>query len=370
MGEQVRLELQRQLQAQREQYAERLGQELPELAGLAARLEQQAGLASGRQRVQALRERLHRIAGAAGTFGFGHLGNRARALEQRIDRWLDSQKPSGQALAALARSIRQFASQLPEPDSELSQPAATEPDEELSSRCRVFFLESQPDAAQASAQALRNFGYEVCHSADRQALLAAIDRQPPDALVVSVREAEDLAAIAALQQRLETPLPLLVIHDRFDFASQLAAVRAGAQGYFVRPLDVTLLETGLERCLNRPQHDPYRVMIVDDDADLAERYSLVLQNSQMHTRVVSEPAQALDVMQAFNPEVLLLDVNMPGCSGPELAQIIRLRDEWLRVPIIYLSAETDIGRQMAALLKAGDDFITKPISDSQLIASV
>jgi diguanylate cyclase (GGDEF)-like protein len=75
-------------------------------------------------------------------------------------------------------------------------------------------------------------------------------------------------------------------------------------------------------------------------------------------------------MARFNPEVLLLDVNMPGCSGPELAQMVRFNDDWLRVPIIYLSAETDIARQMSALIKAGDDFITKPISDNSLITTV
>ncbi len=44
---------------------------------------------------------------------------------------------------------------------------------------------------------------------------------------------------------------------------------------------------------------------------------------------------------------------MPGCSGPELAQLIRLQDEWLSVPIIYLSSETDSERQLAALVKGG-----------------
>jgi diguanylate cyclase (GGDEF)-like protein len=75
-------------------------------------------------------------------------------------------------------------------------------------------------------------------------------------------------------------------------------------------------------------------------------------------------------MRRFNPEVVLLDVSMPGCTGPELAQIIRMNDDWLRVPIIYLSAETDIKRQMNALLKAGDDFVTKPIADNALVAAV
>lgn len=83
-----------------------------------------------------------------------------------------------------------------------------------------------------------------------------------------------------------------------------------------------------------------------------------------------DPAEIFTHMRSFNPEVILLDVNMPNCTGPELAQIIRMNDDWLRVPIIYLSAETDINRQMNALIKAGDDFVTKPISDNALVAAV
>ena len=61
---------------------------------------------------------------------------------------------------------------------------------------------------------------------------------------------------------------------------------------------------------------------------------------------------------------------MPECSGPELAQTVRLQDEWLGVPIIYLSSETDSERQMASLIKAGDDFLTKPISDNALVVAI
>jgi diguanylate cyclase (GGDEF)-like protein len=111
-------------------------------------------------------------------------------------------------------------------------------------------------------------------------------------------------------------------------------------------------------------------LIIDDDADLAARYSLVLRNSQMRVQTLSDSSQLFEVMRSFNPEVVLLDMSMPEVTGLELAQMIRLNDEWLRVPIIYLSAETDINRQMDALIKAGDDFITKPISDNALTAAV
>ncbi len=111
-------------------------------------------------------------------------------------------------------------------------------------------------------------------------------------------------------------------------------------------------------------------MIVDDDRELSDRYRLVLSGANMLVEVANDPLQLFDAMARFHPEVLVLDVNMPGCSGPELAQIVRFNDDWLRVPIIYLSAETDIAQQMSALIRAGDDFVTKPISDNSLIATV
>ena len=121
---------------------------------------------------------------------------------------------------------------------------------------------------------------------------------------------------------------------------------------------------------NQQNGDPYRVLIVDDDRELSDRYRLVLSGANMLVEVVNDPLQLFDAMARFHPEVLVLDVNMPGCSGPELAQVVRFNDDWLRVPIIYLSAETDIALQMSVLIRAGDDFVTKPISDNSLIATV
>ncbi|MBF6623952.1 MAG: diguanylate cyclase [Pseudomonas stutzeri] len=358
-----------QLQALTDRFAERLQQELPELDQLAEALQQTREGEQRRQLMLVIHERLHRLAGTAGTFGFTTLGQQARLLEQRADRWLEATKPSGQALTAFVRAIRLWTAETQTRPPENLPDTLPESHEQLQAGCRIFLLESDPDAGHEMCQTLGNFGYDVLRFTQPEQVQTAIQGQLPDALIVSQHDNE-LAAISDLQQSLDTPLPLLVISQRSDFDSQLAAVRAGAQGYFTRPVDITQLENSLEQCLNLQQSEPYRILIVDDDADLAARYSLVLRNSQMLVQTLTDPSQLFDTLHAFNPEVLLLDVNMPLCSGPELAQMIRLNDEWLRLTIIYLSAETDINRQMAALLKAGDDFITKPISDNALIAAV
>ncbi len=369
MDDRTRLALQEQLAQLEQQFGERLQADLTDLATLAQDLQQTRATASRRLVMLSIRERLHRLAGAAGTFGFAKLGERARQLEQRADRWLDSAKPGSRAAEAFARAVLQLASETPgqERDGAAELP---EHHEEPAPGCRIYLMKADAVAGASMAVTLRNFGYLVSQWPNFAALQEAVADELPDALIVSVQQDSDFDALAALQQGLEQPLPLLVIHDRADFASQLAAVRAGAQGFFVRPLDITQLENSLERCLDRQQGEPFRVLIVDDDAELAARYSLVLRNAQMQVQILTEPTRVLETMRSFNPEVLLLDVNMPDCSGPELAQMIRLHDEWLRVTIIYLSAETDTHRQMAALLKAGDDFITKPISDTALVAAV
>jgi len=358
-----------QLRALNEQFAKRLDTELAELGQRPERLSNAREQEQRRQRMLDLHERLHRLAGSAGTFGFTAFGEQARVLEQRAERWLEAARPSGQALSEFIQAVQHLASatQAGEPQQTLAEPSAIADSRPAS--CRIYLLESDIEAGQEMCRTLDNFGYEMLLFPDIALLQAAVQGQLPDALVISQHAAE-LEAVSALQQSLEVPLPLLVIGHQADFDSQLAAVRAGAKGYFTRPLDVTQLENTLENCLNLQLSEPYRVLIVDDDADLASRYSLVLRNSQMLVQTLTDPSQLFEVMRAFNPEVVLLDMNMPDFTGLELAQMIRLNDEWLRVTIIYLSGETDINRQMDALLKAGDDFITKPISDSALTAAV
>ncbi|WP_012020090.1 diguanylate cyclase domain-containing protein [Ectopseudomonas hydrolytica] len=366
--------LQQHLHQLGEQFAERLRQELPQLAQQAQQLPE-ASDEQRRQLLRALRDQLHRLAGSAGTFGFDTLGQQARELEQQAELWLERQLRQQQDLDAFIAALQQLGSQSAgttsqgEPQTALQPAARTDVDTRL-----IYILEDEIAIGESMRLTLSNFGYQAEHFSTIAALDAALLQQLPDALIVDVNLAnEDCSGLdyaARLQQRLEAPLPLLVLTEQNDFATQLQAVRAGAQGFFAKPVDIPQLESRLERCFAQQQGEPYRVLIVDDDLDLASRYSLVLRGAGMLVEVLRDPAQIFEHLRDFNPEVMLLDVNMPDCTGPELAQIIRCNDDWLRIPIIYLSAETDIAKQMSALIKAGDDFVTKPISDNALVAAV
>jgi diguanylate cyclase (GGDEF)-like protein len=98
--------------------------------------------------------------------------------------------------------------------------------------------------------------------------------------------------------------------------------------------------------------------------------SLVLQAAGMETGVLRQPETIMDELARFQPDLVLMDVHMPGYTGPELAGVIRQHDKWTGLPIVYLSAETDLERRIAAMSRGGDDFLIKPISDAPLVAAV
>lgn len=374
-GQSPAAELQQRLQQLSSAFAQRLQDELPALGRNAERLQHAADPQEQQQHLQTLRDQLHKLAGAAGTFGFSSLGQRARELEQEADQWLETLQQEQQSLQDFSRSLQQLARQ--QFQAEHSQEPATQRSRSprpSSSARRIYILEDQRSIGENMRLTLNNFGYQAEHFTRIVELEAALQQQLPDALIVDVNLPDEaltgLEYAANLQQRLDEPLPLLVITTQDDFATHLQAVRVGALGFFTKPVDIPQLENRLERCFAQQHGEPYRVLIIDDDRELASRFSLILRGANMLVEMLHEPAEIFTRMRSFNPEVVLLDVSMPGCTGPELAQIIRLNDDWLRVPIVYLSAETDITRQMNALIKAGDDFVTKPISDNALVAAV
>ena len=90
----------------------------------------------------------------------------------------------------------------------------------------------------------------------------------------------------------------------------------------------------------------------------------------MDTRVVNAPSKLLDTLSGFDPDLILMDLYMPECSGLELAQIVRQFPAYTTVPILFLSTESRLDLQLKARHLDGDDFLQKPLQPGQLISAV
>lgn len=215
------------------------------------------------------------------------------------------------------------------------------------------------------ADLLAPFGYTIEIFDNEAELEAALATRPPGALI---RDIGDGGAAAIPHSA--PGVPLILVSDRGDMETRLAAARAGCRSFLLRPVDGDDLAALIEDAADAEMPQPYRVLIVDDDPVLARAYALSLRLAGMNVEVVTEPMAALGKLSEFHPELILMDVYMPGCSGIELAQVVRQFPEYLSVPIVFLSVESDVERQIAARIQGGDDFLAKPIKPVQLTAHV
>lgn len=361
--------LEQQLALLNQQYLQRLQQDLPQLQLQCQLL---VGNADWRPVVSQLLISFHTLAGSAGTFGQAELGACAKKLEQQCQIWLKSQQaPAKEDIEQFLLSFAHLRQQKQLMVSEFKLPATKTTSEK--NAVLIYLLEGEGETARHLCLTLATFGYQVEWFQQFAALEHALSAQKPDALIIDIELPGEAGAALQFIHRLQVDqqkLPLFVLTSHDDFDHYLQAVRSGALGYFVKPLNASALEARLQRMLSARQRDAYRVLIVDDDLLLAKHYALVLESAGLRAEILTEPAEIFAGLRKFHPDVILLDVNMPQCTGPELAQLIRLQDEWLGVPIIYLSSETDSERQLEVLVKAGDDFLTKPISDNALVVAI
>ncbi|MDO9226757.1 MAG: diguanylate cyclase [Pseudomonadota bacterium] len=235
----------------------------------------------------------------------------------------------------------------------------------------IFLWPATSADLQEAALQLGYYGYaaELFDTA-ADLLLAAGTRNPTSALVdcgaVAGLAGADKTALSALSRR----VPLACMSNGGGIDARLGAVRMGCQAYFTRPLDMTSLLDTLDRLTAPPQAEAGRVLIVDDSPALAAFYAAHLNEAGFVTQVVTDPLKTLDALNEHPPELILLDMNMPGASGEEIAEVIRQQEAYLSIPIVFLSAESDVSRQREAMSLGGDEFLHKPIEPEHLISAV
>jgi two-component system response regulator MtrA len=109
------------------------------------------------------------------------------------------------------------------------------------------------------------------------------------------------------------------------------------------------------------------VMVVDDDQDLAEMLSIVLNGAGMEVDLVGRGDEVIEVFTANPPDLVLLDVMLPGLDGIEVCKLIR---EISMVPIVMLTAKDDTHDVVLGLEAGADDYMVKPYKNQELIARI
>ncbi len=110
-----------------------------------------------------------------------------------------------------------------------------------------------------------------------------------------------------------------------------------------------------------------KIVIIEDEAIIRRELKLLLENALYEVFSLEDFHDAAAQTVSFMPDLVLLDVNLPDCSGFDVCTQIRERS---RVPVIFLTSRTDAMDELTGMLKGGDDYITKPYQPSILLARI
>lgn len=180
---------------------------------------------------------------------------------------------------------------------------------------------------------------------------------------------EKLIQIDPTLEQARRRIGLFVVARDDDARLRIKAGHAGADGFFVMPGDVDMLAREIVDVL-QDRIDKYRALIVDDDASMTIVIDSVLRRSGLETRVINDPAAALPVLEDFLPDVILLDLHMPGLNGLELLSLFRAHPKTAFIPVVLISGDEEEERRFETLTAGGDDYLLKPIRPKHLVAAV
>jgi CheY-like chemotaxis protein len=113
-----------------------------------------------------------------------------------------------------------------------------------------------------------------------------------------------------------------------------------------------------------------KILLVDDDTGLIQLLQLVFESRGFGVRVANDGLQALEVLKRELPEVILLDLMMPGISGVEVCKQVRADPRTMHIPIVVLTARVDKEMRQTALDAGATEYLVKPIRPSELIEHV
>lgn len=114
----------------------------------------------------------------------------------------------------------------------------------------------------------------------------------------------------------------------------------------------------------------HRVLIVEDSQVAVVQIKRALNQHDIDSHAVSDLSRLFETLDHYRPDLVLMDMYMPGCNGVEATRALRQMPAYQAIPILYLSGETDVGLQVEALRLGGDQFLTKPFNPVLLAATV
>lgn len=310
----------------------------------------------------------HRIRGTAGSLGLMGVSEIAGKLEDLMQN-LDGSEGTDQeiywseVIRLIARGHEEIMlssqqnTDIPEPES----------------KSTVLIVSNSPDVEVACADAAVKTLARIELADTPQGVAESLAKQKVDAMLLEVTGNKEMSFQRAADIRLmpgNRALPLGVFTAENLELTEVERIYVGASVVVPHPVHADQLHEGIDALLTMTHAVRPRVLAIDDDEILCRFVSSVLEGERVETQTCTNPSLALEKIDEFKPDVVLLDVMMPGLTGFEVCRMIREQPELKELPVVFLTSKTSPESRSAAFSVGANDFVTKPVLAPELINRV
>lgn len=327
---------------------------------------------------QTAEQTAHKLVGSLGVYGFPQGSTIARQIEDLLQGEIQLQPSKFCEITQLVAALKQELQRSPQ----LSQTAPMAIAQSSNSAMPLVLVvdddQRLTDRLKVEANA-RSLQLEAAASLAQAQQI--VESTIPDVVLLDITFADSsedgLTWLETLKQQ-HPQLPILVFTARDYLSDRVAAARLGIQAFLQKPIASAQIFEAIQATLQQTKAQSLRpqpaiagkVLIVDDDPAILHRVSLMLSPWGLQITPLLEPQHFWKTLTEVVPDLLILDVAMPGLNGIELCQVVRNDPRWGDLPILFLTAYQDAKTIVQAFAAGGDDYIRKPILEPELIARV
>jgi len=165
-------------------------------------------------------------------------------------------------------------------------------------------------------------------------------------------------------------LPVAFVSTSSEPTNPVDSAHAGASLYLEKPVKQVMLANAVDYLLSVRTGGRPRILIIDDDEDFVQLVGAILGKEGMIVKGLCKPENVIEHISNFAPDIVLLDVMMPGVSGYQICQQMREQPQWQDLPVLFLTAQTGLSARLAAFEAGGDDYLPKPVAPAELLMRV
>ncbi|HWV36867.1 MAG TPA: response regulator [Vulgatibacter sp.] len=349
-------ELGRLREAYREELPSRLGE-------LRAAVEDAARAPEDVEAIGVARDLAHRLRGTAGSYGFLQVGEEAGRIEELLlQARSEGYLGEGQIRAARTALDQAVRAVRASPQSVHSTP--------YNSLARVLVVDDDLGFLALIREMGRSLLVEVIGAPSASEALDLAQACELDAVFIDAHlsagdDAFELGrALRAIPGK--ENLPLAIVSVDLGMENRVAAAHSGASIFLPKPLSSQQFETAVRHLLAEKKESLPRILVVDDDPDFAKQVGAILEADGMAVSALDDVATMLEALTQDPPDLLLLDMDMPGMSGIDACRLVRMTPDWQDIPILFLTAQTGVDARIAAFEAGADDYLAKPVVPQEI----